>query len=1016
MGAGMGAGSAASDAAAVAAAAPGGLVVAVGADAALLSDLATGGRHVVHAWAADAAARDAQRIALAGQRRYGSVSVQAWVPGELPYMDALANVVVVDRDALGAAAPAPTEIQRVLAPRGTAFVRERGAWTRTVKPVPAGLGEWTHRTPTPDGNALAPDRLVKPTTNLQWVGGPQFLPTSHAAIRVAKGRVFMETARVGANQVAVQARDASSGVLLWSIDTDYGEGINRAMVTDGDRLFSFTRRNGPVVALNAADGSVMTTYSEGIANPFRDEFNNTPMEYQVKGTPQIRMAVMDGVLVQGMAQELVGLEVASGRRLWRAAMTAPSRFGFLSVSEGVVYVAELKDAILFGRNPWGALLGVHAYDLKTGAVRWSWKADPGLRATHILISEKHRSVILHNAHHLGQNPSDRENPERDINVICLSTADGKQRWRWQVPKDGLWVLQVPVVRDDDLHLVNGENYVRLDVRDGKMQESKQIQGWACAQPAITPDWIISGMQVWIDRQWTFRKDYSIRGGCAAGVYPANGLLYGLPQGCICNAFIRGHVATNSNPLVEPIAIAQRTEKGPAFAPIPRPSAWPAKGTWPALRADAMRSNGTDTAIATTLRIAWTATAPAAAAGLVERDRLMTDDETTSKQRSAPSVAEGVAVVAHPNEHAIVAFDAATGAQRWRFVAGGRIDNQPVLYGGQALFGSRDGYVYAVRLSDGALTWRFLAARGRRHVVAHSQVESAWPVPAPVVVHGHAVFAIAGRAEGVGGGFTVWRIDLATGQGTASHAIVDDTQPVKTWPKYLEKGQTSHPGHRRTMQSYVPLDFDGTAIRTGGGHALDAATLKPMPFGQGGPYISELRGTATDKNYMIRRSFGGAFFYVNSAYDGDGGATFNPVRNGRIRGQQFASGDLLAALGSTVIAYSFRPRDRAHGDGSLYQWEVDAKGVFSAPKHLGNVPNPHTDYVAGIIAGQHLILADNNRRRDQEPKAQLLLIARSDPKQVTRIPLPDRVETRGLAAADGRVYVLLEDGRLLCLAP
>ena len=101
--------------------------------------------------------------------------------------------------------------------------------------------------------------------------------------------------------------------------------------------------------------------------------------------------------------------------------------------------------------------------------------------------------------------------------------------------------------------------------------------------------------------------------------------------------------------------------------------------------------------------------------------------------SSVVIAEGKALVASIDDHAVYALNAEDGSVLWQFTAGGRVDSPPTICQGLALFGSADGSVYCLRASDGALVWRFLAAPEDRRVVAYGQLESSWPVHGSVLV-------------------------------------------------------------------------------------------------------------------------------------------------------------------------------------------------------------------------------------------------------------------------------------------
>ena len=119
----------------------GGLIVHLGCgDGKLTAALRANERYVVHGLDADPAKLEAARRYLQLVQLSGPVSVEAWSGKRLPYIDNCVNLLVAED--LGGVPM--EEVLRVLAPKGVAYVRSGGQWTKTVKPWPKEIDEWTH--------------------------------------------------------------------------------------------------------------------------------------------------------------------------------------------------------------------------------------------------------------------------------------------------------------------------------------------------------------------------------------------------------------------------------------------------------------------------------------------------------------------------------------------------------------------------------------------------------------------------------------------------------------------------------------------------------------------------------------------------------------------------------------------------------------------------------------------------------------------------------------------------------
>ncbi|KPK40054.1 MAG: hypothetical protein AMJ65_10950 [Phycisphaerae bacterium SG8_4] len=161
-----------------------------------------------------------------------------------------------------------------------------------------------------------------------------------------------------------------------------------------------------------------------------------------------------------------------------------------------------------------------------------------------------------------------------------------------------------------------------------------------------------------------------------------------------------------------------------------------------------------------------------------------------------TIAAGKLFVASVDTHRLHALDAKTGRPVWSYTTGGRVDSPPTYYSGLVLFGSADGYVYALRADDGVLAWRFRAAPLDRRMMAWEQLESAWRVHGSVLVHDGVLYCTAGRNMYIDGGVRLIRLDPISGE-LLGETVMNDTDP--------ETGQDMHLAYlKKTQGNNMPV--------------------------------------------------------------------------------------------------------------------------------------------------------------------------------------------------------------------
>lgn len=420
-------------------------------------------------------------------------------------------------------------------------------------------------------------------------------------------------------------------------------------------------------------------------------------------------------------------------------------------------------------------------------------------------------------------------------VVVLSGGDGKALWakdylpgmthyqeaRTFFTRDLLW-----------LQLEKGK-VGGFDPKTGKPEKEWTSCGGHCAAPVATRRYLIAPEVEFTDLENGKRtRARMLRSACRNPFVPANGLLYTFPVQCECFAMLRGYFALeHESPL--PADESVRLEKGPAYGRSAGPPS-AAADEWPMYRHDAVRSGSTLLKASTAkLAAAWQVQLAPPREGLLAAD--WKDNPYTKGPLTPPVAAGGLVLAAVPDEHLVAALDGKTGARRWGFTAGGRVDTPPTVSEGLCVFGAHDGCVYAVGLGDGALAWRFRAAPRERRIMAYGQMESPWPVIGSVLVDGGVAYFAAGRHPASDGGVHVFALQARTGQVLWQKAVSDIG--MKSW-----YGPLLPPPRNKIKVGvdYEPVDLlvrDGERValsrwrfnRENGEFALDTASLEYEAF-------------------------------------------------------------------------------------------------------------------------------------------------------------------------------------------
>ncbi len=808
----------------------GGVVVHLGCgDGRRTAALHVNDSYLVHGLDADAENVEAARQHIQSLGLYGSqVSVERQTGRRLPYVDNMVNLIVAeDFDNVPM-----DEVMRVLAPEGVVMISladdDGEKWTKTVKPRPKEMDQWTHYLHDPTNNAVAHDSLIEPPSRYQWVGGHRYARqhdhmSSVSAVVSSGGRVFTifdEAPRASIlipPQWRLIARDAFNGTLLWQRDIDKWHQhlwplksgpqlLTRRLVAVGDRVYVTLGIDAPLSVLDAATGETIKTYENTkVTEEILLDQGVLFLSVAAKGQPlrsdpqrafrnmaEIKAAVSEPLWTEA-PRTVMAVNAESGEVLWKKESHVVS-----------MSLAADRRSVLFHDGQ-----RIQCLDRESGEVRWV--SEPlakreGMRSSGGVTLVLYNDVVLYS----GQIAVEKYQ-QRSTTMFALSAKTGKMLWKAEHPPCGhmgtpddilvagglVWSGAVAQGRDSGVML--GRDPKTGEVKSEFLPDVETH--WfhhRCYRAKATDKYLLfsrTGIE-FIDpakEHWTCH--HWVRGACLYGIMPCNGLIYAPQHPCACylEAKLYGFSAvappSKYGEARREVPDAERLQRGPATLPSPfgRGAGGEGRGAANEVGRTTSRANSPHPAAAPhpspkgrgedwpTHR--HDAARSGATKTVVEPVGLKRSWETKLGGRlSSPVVAGGRLFLASIDSHTVHALDAATGEPAWSFTAGGRVDSPPTIWRGRAIFGSADGHVYCLRASDGQLVWRYRAAPEDRRMGAFEQLESVWPVHGSVLVQNDQVYCVAGRSMFLDGGLRMLRLDPATGE-KISETILDDRDPA-----------------------------------------------------------------------------------------------------------------------------------------------------------------------------------------------------------------------------------------------
>ncbi len=778
----------------------GGVVVHLGCgDAERTVSLHGGDRFLVHGLDTGGAKVARARAHIDSKGLYGKVSAEKYDGRNLPYGDNIVNLVVVD----DAADVTAAEIERALVPNGVVLVKadsrllegsplkragRAGGRAKYVKPWPDEIDQWTHYLHDASNNAVSSDKRVRRPRHVQWYAGPKRARhhdalASLSAMTSSHGRVFYifdEGATSIMHRPAhwkLVARDAFNGKLLWKRDIpdwmthlyNFRAGpkqLPRRLVSVGDSVFVTLGLCAAATRLDAATGETLHTY-EG-SEKTEELVYHDGMLLALVGDPSILIDKSDACHGYWEMAEfeqptvdktIVAYDAKTGKKRWTVAgkhLRHAVPLSLVALGENVFYLDNER---------------LHCLDARTGKERW---ASP-FETEGLFIRSYAPTVVAY----------------RDV-ILCLkwnrlvayAIATGKKLWEnkgamgfgspadlfaiggkvWTVPltksiwrgsrknRSGVITTGINIPKSEFLN--DAKTAVGLDLRTGEITDllpfAHTQHHHRCHRNKATRDYLLvshSGIQVVDLKTRTNETHRWVRGLCQYGIMPANGYLYVPPDTCRCygTGKINGFFALSEKNSWEDIEPAPVTEKGPALARIAakRDAKPAATGEWPTYRANGARGGAAPCDVPTKPAVTWRAEIGATI--------------------TAPVIAGGKVFVAERDAYTVHCLHAESGKPAWKYLANGPVDSPPTIYKGLCIFGCGDGSVYCLDAESGRLAWRFKTSKIERRIGHEDRLESPLRIHGSTLVQDDTVYFAAGYSSNLDGGIRLYGVDAFTGE-------------------------------------------------------------------------------------------------------------------------------------------------------------------------------------------------------------------------------------------------------------
>jgi len=961
-----------------------GLCVRVGTtDGSLEMNLSNGGNMLVYGIALNESNIPAIRESINAGSLNGIVTVDYYANlTKLPFANNLINLLVIDRDALGANAPSIEEIERVVAPFGAYYVKQGGTWTAKKIDLKANMGEWSHFYGDETNVNRVDDNIVDVPTSLQWIADVEISTESRsqAGFRFDNGMMFYTTkfnnkTSNSSNEVYMICRNAANGTMIWRKkhpESDPFIEKQLPVVFYKGLIYTFLSKTGYMVAIDAKNGNIVKTFTNGGKSSKTDYPNFVIANDKIFLTAEKSLFIMS----------------IDGAKLFSNTFTNFAGFPTVDKVNNKVYVVTAASSYKTGRDIlMDQVQTIACFDTETYAKVWEEAItvkEGNAVISQLFIAEgklfynKARGISAVGNYYLWG--------ARNLN-------DGQLIWQQELTSAG------GIGQKLDATVLNGKFYAmsggfaEFDANNGDLIRTFDGGNLRCTQSSATSKKLLVGFQLFVDPSTSkvTRRDIT-RSECGTSQYPSYGLIYYTGNRCQCGHGIRGANALSSEPLWPDIALNKRLTTKITLTDTVTPKVWPRVNEWPMFMANANRTSANNSQIPTSTVpvLGWS---KAAAMPVWAKTQSIYQDWLGSDKHigplTAPVVSDSVLVVSAHEENKIIAYDAITGNELWYYIVGGRLVSPPSLYNGMCIFGAGDGYVYCLKLKTGELVWKFMAAANEKKIVAHGHVETAWSLLGSLLIKDNKVIVNAGYTPDSDGGIYMWALNPYTGEVEWNNII---NRP-RRWYDYTEK-KSDEPHYTASSVTSLYQSKLASCLLYADDDKFSFNGSRNFNFSDG-QFTSEGMSTninSTERNPVKR----------NSLISFDGPGTAHNLIHATVKGfPSKINVSRLAYIEDSLITSTDGGGDLTNEEKIKLNWEYN----YSVLKNANSL----------IFAGNNLVVAVEDKKPNVFTSAggKVYIFDSYRGTLLSTITLASAVVTNGLAAAYDKLYFSCEDGKVYC---